>query len=204
MSTEPVIHRKQRRVVIVASEQRQSASVPAIAETKAHRPVLMLKGRAPTPVAAPPHAGEAASAGVPAASGRQEPLSSAERQRRKAAKAAAALRVLAEHFPSLFNSVRPMAIGTGKVLDAERKAGRLPLGCVPLKLVLAAWATSDAYFEAVAAGGARFNLAGDTEGEVTPEQVAYALKKLRKRRESAAAGHSLAGGGVLPAGRPAA
>ncbi len=205
MSTEPVIHRKQRRVVIVASEQRQAASVPAIAQTKAHRPVLTLKARASTPVAAPPHAGEADSAGVPPASGRQEPLSSAERQCRQAAKAAAALRVLAEHFPCLFNSVRPMAIGTGKVLDAERKAGRLPLGCIPLKLALVAWATSDAYFEAVAAGGARFNLAGGTEGEVTPEQVAYALKKLGKRRESAAAGQTLAGDdGVRPAGGPAA
>ncbi len=92
-----------------------------------------------------------------------------------------------------------MAIGTGKVLDAERKAGRLPLGCIPLKLALASWGTSDAYFAAVAAGDARFNLAGETAGKVTPEQVAYVLQKLKKRRESAAAGQALTGEGVVPA-----
>jgi sRNA-binding protein len=131
-------------------------------------------------------------------------LSDAERKRRQAAKADAALRVLAEHFPSLFTSVRPMAIGTSKVLDAERKAGRLPLGCIPLKLALSAWATSDAYFEAVAAGAVRFNLAGEAEGEVTPEQVAYALKKLKKRRASAAARQAGTSDMVVPADSGAA
>ncbi|WP_066336030.1 ProQ/FINO family protein [Azohydromonas lata] len=200
MSTEPVIHRKQRRVVIVANEQPQAA--PAIAQTRADRPVLRLKAKAPTPPAVPSQAGEAASADVPPASPRQEPLSDAERQHRQAAKAEAALRVLAEHFPGLFTSVRPMAIGTGKVLDAERKAGRLPLGCIPLKLALSAQATSDAYFEAVAAGGARFNLAGEVEGEVTPEQVAYATKKLHKRRDTAARRHELPSDAVAPAATP--
>lgn len=97
-----------------------------------------------------------------------------------------------------------MAIGTGKVLDAEHKAGRLPLGCIPLKLALSAWATSDAYFEAVAAGGVRFNLAGEAEGEVTPEQVAYALKKLRKRHESATSGQEQAIDVVIAADSAAA
>ncbi|WP_298235620.1 ProQ/FINO family protein [uncultured Azohydromonas sp.] len=172
--------------MIVGNEQRQASPAPAIAETQADRPVLRLKAR---PQAAAPSQEEKVTTGdMPPASPPQERLSNAERQRRQAAKADAALRVLAEHFPGLFTSVRPMAIGTSKVLDAERKAGRLPLGCIPLKLALSAWATSNAYFEAVAAGGARFNLAGEAEGEVTPEQVAYALKKLKKRRESAAAG----------------
>lgn len=117
----------------------------------------------------------------------QEPLSVAERSRRQAAKAAAALSVLAEHYPALFTSPRPMAIGTGTVLDAERKAGRLPLGCIPLKAGLSAWATSDAYIEALAGGGPRFNLGGEVEGEVTPEQVAHAVKKLHKHQAAAAA-----------------
>lgn len=191
MSTEPVIHRKQRRVVIVANEQPQAAPAPAIAETRADRPVLRLKVKAATPPAVPSQVGEAASADVPPASPQQDPLSDAERKRRQAAKADAAIQVLTRHFPGLFTSVRPMAIGTSKVLDAERKAGRLPLGCIPLKLALSAWATSDAYFEAVAAGGARFNLAGEVDGEVTPEQVAYATKKLHKRRDTAARRHDL-------------
>ncbi|MDZ5455337.1 ProQ/FINO family protein [Azohydromonas lata] len=189
MTTEPVIHRKQRRVVVVASEQPPAAPAPAIAEAKPDRPVLKLKARSTPPAAAPAPAGKAPTEAATAASPRQEPLSNAERKRRQAAKADAALRVLAGHFPGLFTSVRPMAIGTGKVLDAERKAGRLPLGCIPLKLALSAWTASDAYLEALAASGARINLAGEAEGEVTPEQAARAARKLHKRRDAAAKRH---------------
>lgn len=197
MSTEPVIHRKQRRVVIVANEP-PAVPAPAVAEAKAPRPLLKLRARSSTPAAAPPPAELEAAAGGPPASPRQERLSPAERERRQAAKAQAALQVLAAHFPGLFTSVRPLAIGTGEVLDAERKAGRLPLGCIPLKLALSAWTASDAYLEAIAAGGVRFNLAGEVEGEVTPRQMAHATSKLQRRRDAAARPHEDPGDAATP------
>ncbi|WP_157269541.1 ProQ/FINO family protein [Azohydromonas aeria] len=185
MASEPIVRRK-RRVVIVADVQPPTTPAVASTEPKSDRPVFKLKSRSeaahtPADAAQPPVAAPAAPA-KPV----QEPLSAAERRRRLAVKAAAALSVLAEHYPALFTSARPMAIGTGKVLDAERKAGRLPLGTIPLKPGLSAWAASDAYVEALAGGGPRFNLAGEVAGEVTPEQVAHALKKLHKRRAVAA------------------
>ncbi|WP_157271684.1 ProQ/FINO family protein [Azohydromonas aeria] len=186
MASEPIIHRK-RRVVIVADVP-PTTPAAAGAEPKADRPVLKLKSRSEagsTPASADqPPAAAPATLATPA----QEPLSAAERRRRLALKAAAALSVLVEHYPALFTSARPMAIGVGKVLDAERKAGRLPLGIIPLKAGLSAWAASDAYVEALAGGGPRFNLAGEIEGEVTPEQVAHALKKLHKRQAAARQG----------------
>lgn len=45
MPSEPVIHRKQRRVVIVADVQPPAAPAPAVAELNAHRPVIKLKAR---------------------------------------------------------------------------------------------------------------------------------------------------------------
>jgi sRNA-binding protein len=91
----------------------------------------------------------------------------------------------------------PSAVG--KVLDAERKAGRLPISCIPLNLALSAWTASDAYLEAVAAGGPRFNLAGEVEGDVTPEQLAHAARKLKRRRDAATQRHEQASDAVARA-----
>lgn len=193
MSNEPVIHRKQRRAVVIIDAPPLSVPAPAISESKAVRPVLKLKAR--QRAASNPEGTVETSTPAKPSKAVQEPLTAAERSRRQAAKAAAALDVLAAHYPALFASVRPMAIGTGKVLDAERKAGRLPLGCIPLKLALSAWTASQRYLESVAAGGYRFSLAGEAAGEVTPEQVAHAIKRLKKCCESASAAlpHSLPG-----------
>jgi hypothetical protein len=65
MSTEPVIHRKQCRVLIIRNEQRQTAPAPAIAETKADRPVLSLKSR--PPAAAPSQDEKVTTADMPPA-----------------------------------------------------------------------------------------------------------------------------------------
>jgi hypothetical protein len=110
---------------------------------------------------------------------------------RQPAKADAARQVLARNFSSLFASVRPMAVGTGKVLEAERKAVPLPCTCIPLKRALFAWSACDAYLEAVAAGAARLNLAGEAVGEATPEHLAYAARTLKRRRDAAARQHEL-------------
>ena len=114
----------------------------------------------------------------------------AERSRCQAAKADAEIQVLARHFSILFAGVRPMAIGTGKVLEAERKAGRLPRTCIPLKLALSAWSACDAYLE---------DLAGEAEGEVMPEQLAYAARMLKRRRDAAARQHESVSGAAAPA-----
>lgn len=150
MNAEPIIHRKKRRIVIVAP---QATMAPK----------------------------ESAALAVKAAPAKQQekPLSAKERRARRTAKARAALAVLAEHYPHLFDTKprRPLAVGILYDLHAERKAGRLPLGHDPLKAALEFWTDKLSYLEALAAGGPRFDLAGEPKGEVKPEHSAWAAAR---------------------------
>ncbi|WP_156901646.1 hypothetical protein [Azohydromonas australica] len=86
MSTEPVIHLKQCRVMIVGTEQ-PAAPALALAKAKVPQPLLKLKARPSTLAAALPPAEPAAAAGAPPDSPRQERLSPTERERCQAAQA---------------------------------------------------------------------------------------------------------------------
>lgn len=173
---EPVIRRK-RRVIVVPP---QAAAAPAdlgkpapAAEAPQELPAKPAQP-APEPVKA-----------KPVFAPQQQPLSDDEKRRRKAVKVAAALEVLRQHFPDAFSTVRPLAIGITDALNDERKAGRLPLGVSRIGMAMYAWVNKEDYLLALVAGGPRFNLSGEPEGEVSPEHVADAAKRLERRRAKA-------------------
>jgi sRNA-binding protein len=94
---------------------------------------------------------------------------------------------LARRFPQVFvaniwNAHKPLAVGVGPAVIAACP----DLPPKPLRLALGAYIARLAYREAVAAGGPRFNLAGQVEGEVTLEHIADARMRVetmeRKRR----------------------
>lgn len=182
---EPVIHRK-RRVIVVPSPAAAAPAAPG-KPTPAAKPPLKAKTAPQKPAAKPAQPAPKPVTAKPVPVPQQQPLSDAEKRQRKAAKVAAAQEVLRQHFPEAFSTVRPLAIGISDALNAERKLGRLPLGGARIAMAMYAWVNSEEYRLALVAGGPRFNLAGEPQGEVSPEHVADAAQKLERRRAKARA-----------------
>ena len=89
------------------------------------------------------------------------------------------LAALAERFPSVFNADKPLplAIRTDK---AVREALALPWS--QGNDLLHWWTHRPAYYQALTAGGPRYNIDGTVNGEVTPHQQAHAIKALRRHQ----------------------
>jgi sRNA-binding protein len=85
---------------------------------------------------------------------------------------------LATTFPGLFdrNTPKPLAIGTTRSLIE-----RVPdIAHWELRGFLRFWCSRKRYLEAVARGGARFNLDGTVAGEVSEAHRTYASRRLAR------------------------
>lgn len=82
-----------------------------------------------------------------------------------------------------FRETRPLAIGIHKAIIAAQP----DIDKNALKLSLKRYTASTRYLKAIAAGGARYDLAGNADGEVTEEQKKQAndalLDRFRKQAE---------------------
>ncbi|ENS4525548.1 ProQ/FinO family protein [Salmonella enterica] len=97
-------------------------------------------------------------------------------------------RVLA-FWPGLFDldNPKPLKVGALDDLIQDISARNLAIGAGALRGVLASYTRRVRYQEALAAGGARYDLNGQPCGEVTPEQqqqAADALKKAKGEQEA--------------------
>jgi sRNA-binding protein len=92
-------------------------------------------------------------------------------------------RILAE-FPGCFaprgEACRPLAIGINTALAAAMP----DLSTDEVQQALHQYTCAWRYKTAVAAGGPRYNLAGEIEGEVTPDDQAHAAAKLAAMKEA--------------------
>lgn len=133
----------------------------------------------------------------PVAPAKQQPeqqtrLSAAERRHREFEKGKEAALILMQQYPAAFDkdNVRPLQVGIAKVLDAERKAGRLLIGTLALKRAIAYWVNRKEYLAAVAAGGDRIDMNGNPVVAVEEKHQAWAagiLEKVRKKASKEAA-----------------
>ncbi|HIC6098491.1 TPA: ProQ/FINO family protein [Salmonella enterica subsp. enterica serovar Nagoya] len=104
------------------------------------------------------------------------------------------LELLVTHWPAVFSldAPRPLAIGTAELISAEMCARGIT-GAGKIRAAVAMYTRRASYLKALIAGGVRYNLAGEPEGEVTPEQQRLAQENL-----SAMNGKITAGGEHAP------
>ncbi|CAM6190277.1 ProQ/FINO family protein [Citrobacter freundii] len=104
------------------------------------------------------------------------------------------LELLITHWPAAFNldAPRPLAIGTAELIAADMCARGIT-GAGKIRAAVAMYTRRAIYLKALIAGGARYNLAGEPVGEVTPEQQQMARENL-----SAMNGKITAGGDNAP------
>ncbi|WES69662.1 ProQ/FINO family protein [Superficieibacter sp. HKU1] len=89
------------------------------------------------------------------------------------------LELLLTHWPAAFSldAPRPLAIGTAELIAADMCARGIT-GAGKIRAAVAMYTRRATYLKALAAGGSRYNLAGEPEGEVTPEQQRLARENL--------------------------
>jgi len=144
--------------------------MPKMTEHK--RPILSLKrattGAAEKPSASTATAEKTAHAGAGAATGTK----SSRNNRKK-------LELLITHWPAAFSldAPRPLAIGTAELIAADICARGIT-GAGKIRAAVAMYTRRAIYLKALIAGGARYNLAGEPVGEVTPEQQQMARENL--------------------------
>ncbi|QGU14031.1 proQ/FINO family protein [Leclercia sp. 119287] len=104
------------------------------------------------------------------------------------------LELLVTHWPEVFSltTPRPLAVGIDKQIAADMDARSLT-GAGKVRAAIAMYTRRIGYLKALIAGGARYNLAGEPVGEVTPEQQQMARENL-----SAMNGKITAGGDHAP------
>ena len=140
--------------------------------TEHKRPILSLKrattGAAEKPSASTATAEKTAHAGAGAATGTK----SSRNNRKK-------LELLITHWPAAFSldAPRPLAIGTAELIAADICARGIT-GAGKNRAAVAMYTRRAIYLKALIAGGARYNLAGELVGEVTPEQQQMARENL--------------------------
>ncbi|MGC4882199.1 ProQ/FINO family protein [Providencia hangzhouensis] len=86
---------------------------------------------------------------------------------------------IAKHW-TLFSEpeAKPLMIGIKEAMIAEVKEKGLDIPESHIKQGLRSYISRKAYLKALTLGGNRFDMHGETNGEVTPEQQAIAEKKL--------------------------
>lgn len=89
------------------------------------------------------------------------------------------LGLLVTHWPAAFSldAPRPLAIGTAELIAADICARGIT-GAGKIRAAVAMYTRRAIYLKALIAGGARYNLAGEPVGEVTPEQQQMARESL--------------------------
>ncbi|MGY9520978.1 ProQ/FINO family protein [Citrobacter freundii] len=89
------------------------------------------------------------------------------------------LDLLEAHWPAAFSldAPRPLAIGTAELIAADICARGIT-GAGKIRAAVAMYTRRATYLKALAAGGSRYNLAGEPEGEVTSEQQRLARENL--------------------------
>ncbi len=155
--------------------------------TEHKRPVLSLK-RATTGAAVKASANTATAEKVAHASAGAATGTKSRRHNRKK------LELLITHWPAAFSldAPRPLAIGTAELIAADMCARGIT-GAGKIRAAIAMYTRRAIYLKALIAGGARYNLAGEPVGEVTPEQQRMARENL-----SAMNGKITAGGDHAP------
>lgn len=140
--------------------------------TEHKRPVLSLK-RATTGAAAKPSASTATVEKTAHASAGAATGTKSSRHNRKK------LELLVTHWPAAFSldAPRPLAIGTAELIAADICARGIT-GAGKIRAAVAMYTRRASYLKALIAGGARYNLAGEPVGEVTPEQQQMARENL--------------------------
>lgn len=104
----------------------------------------------------------------------------AEANARRAAARAVNLATLAERFPTVFgNADKPVPLAIGCANEVRAALGMTWSQGVDL---MHWWTHRPAYYAALIAGGARYNIDGTENGEVTPLQQAHATKALRRHQ----------------------
>ncbi|MFE8048138.1 ProQ/FINO family protein [Brenneria goodwinii] len=90
---------------------------------------------------------------------------------------------LASLWPDAFNleKPRPLAIGIDKALAADIERRQLS-GVGSLRFSLGLYIHRSAYIKALAAGGQRYDLNGNPQGEVTAEQQARARSQRKQKK----------------------
>lgn|GEM_PF-1059617 len=151
------------------------------------RPVLSLK-RATTGAVAKPSANRASTEKTAHADTGSATDTKSRRHNRKK------LELLITHWPAAFNldAPRPLAIGTDEMISADMCARGIT-GAGKIRAAVAMYTRRAIYLKALIAGGARYNLAGEPVGEVTPEQ-----QRLARENLSAMNGKITAGGDHAP------
>lgn len=136
------------------------------------RPVLSLK-RARTGAAEKPSASTTAVEKTAHASAGAATGTKSSRHNRKK------LELLVTHWPAAFSldAPRPLAIGTAELIAADICARGIT-GAGKIRAAVAMYTRRASYLKALIAGGARYNLAGEPVGEVTPEQQQMARENL--------------------------
>ncbi|MEB1054668.1 ProQ/FinO family protein [Citrobacter portucalensis] len=139
---------------------------------KHQRPVLSLK-RPTTGAAAKPSANTAAAEKAAHASAGAATGTKSSRHNRKK------LELLVTHWPAAFSldAPRPLAIGTAELIAADIRARGIT-GAGKIRAAVAMYTRRAIYLKALISGGARYNLAGEPVGEVTPEQQQIARENL--------------------------
>ncbi|HHR5913996.1 TPA: ProQ/FINO family protein [Providencia alcalifaciens] len=89
---------------------------------------------------------------------------------------------ISEYWPKLFpdGQLRPMAIGTREALFADKKARALPISYKKLKRSLAAISHSVKYRTTIMPGAVRYDKDGQPNGIVTESDVVDTLKRIQK------------------------
>lgn len=94
---------------------------------------------------------------------------------------------LVDNWPKAFDlkNPRPLAVGITDTISAELRAtGAGGHGAV--RYAMKSYTSNIRYIRALAAGGLRYNLHGEPDGEVTPEQRERALHALKTLKEKKA------------------
>lgn len=140
--------------------------------TEQKRPVLSLKRATTGAAAKPPTNMDSAEKAAHAGAGATEGTKRSRHNRKK-------LELLLTHWPEAFNldAPRPLAIGTAELIAADIRARGIT-GAGKIRAAVAMYTRRAIYLKALISGGARYNLAGEPVGEVTPEQQQIARENL--------------------------
>ncbi|HID4045781.1 TPA: ProQ/FINO family protein [Pluralibacter gergoviae] len=138
------------------------------------------KGIYQKPLRAAP-AVEPVPAAMPATSQKERRQPAGKRRKNIKARARKVGRLI-DYWPQLFSldAPRPLKVGILDDLITAIAAGGITFGTGSLKAALAAYTRRTQYQEALAAGGRRFDLAGQSCGEVTAEQQQAAAELVEK------------------------
>ncbi|MEQ5235704.1 ProQ/FINO family protein [Providencia hangzhouensis] len=162
-STEPVIQRRRKQVVV--NTQR-----------KPHKPAKTAPTQPPKKVTPPPAKKQKAvvipleKKVIPPTPPKQHlPLEEA-------------IANISAYWPQLFpdGQLRPMAVGTREALFADKKVRELPISYKKLKRSLAAISYSVKYRTTIMPGAVRYDKDGQPNGTVTESDVADTLKRIQR------------------------